>query len=568
MKKFVIFSIIFSSLISSCKKNVLDITPLDRVSEEAVWNDESLTRAYQNGLYNGLPQGFARHMISKFSDEAFGEDLFQTGTYTPDNIVGYTGDFNYVYYYDRAYQYIRKCNVFLEKADATPLLAADKVKLKAEVMYLRAFMYFELIKRYGGVPLVAEAYDLGDSVSFKRNTFEECINFIAKNLDDAYAALPAKYTPTDANFGRATQDACLALRSRLFLYAASPLFNGGSIATDANLKAITSYPVYDINRWQKAADAAAALLTRGYSLFPSYQNTFLTVSGNNELIFARTWSASNAHQATQINTASGYGGFGGWSGRNCPTQTLVDDYDMSNGQPPYIYPGGIKTINPASGFNVNAPYSNRDPRLDASILRDELVFRGRAYETWFSSTGTGPNGRDSRKNGGDFSQTSYNLRKFMNETLPINQSQLYTEPWIWFRLSEIYLNYAEAKFELGDEVTARQYLSLVRARAGMPAIPATVTGDDLRKRIYNERRIEMAFEGHRFFDVRRWKIAGQTEKVPVNGVDILRDPATGIKTYVNKIITNRVWNDKMYLLPIATVEINKNKGSVAQNPGW
>jgi hypothetical protein len=156
----------------------------------------------------------------------------------------------------------------------------------------------------------------------------------------------------------------------------------------------------------------------------------------------------------------------------------------------------------------------------------------------------------------------------MPEDEPLSWQGHYTQPWPIFRLAEIYLNYAEAKFELGDEPTCRQYISLVRARVGMPPIPASVTGDELRARLYNERRIEMAFEEQRFWDVRRWKIASEVENRPLYGIQIIKDINTGVKTYTPVQYLVRTFLDKMYLLPIETNEILKTNGTLTQTTGW
>ena len=157
----------------------------------------------------------------------------------------------------------------------------------------------------------------------------------------------------------------------------------------------------------------------------------------------------------------------------------------------------------------------------------------------------------------------------MPEVQPISFAEHYTIPWPHFRLAEMYLNYAEAKFELGDEATCREYINKVRARVNMPDIPATVTGEALRQRLYNERRIELSFENHRFFDIRRWKIANIIENRPIYGLDIFLNMNTGVKTYTPVLLLQKnPYQDKMNLLPISKSEIDKNKGTLEQTPGW
>jgi starch-binding outer membrane protein, SusD/RagB family len=429
----------------------------------------------------------------------------------------------------------------------------EKTRLVAEAKFLRAYIYFLLVERFGGVPIVTQSYGFDDDVNFARASFDECVAFIDKDLTEAIPDLPERYASTDSNFGRATQNACKALRSRLYLYAASPLFN----------------PNNDISRWEKAAEAAAALLDAGYTLHPDYTTLFNQPSGsaNNEIIFARTFSSTNAHQAPMHNLGRRYGAYGGWWASNGPSQNLVDDYDMINGEPPFIYSGGVKSINPDSGYDPENPFQDRDPRFDATILYDGSIYRGEQLEMWIASDGESW-GYDSYRESGDNPRTNYVLRKFMPDaSIPVSWQQQYTNPWIIFRLGEIYLNYAEAMFELGDEATCREYISKVRERVGMPAIPESVTGEELRSRLYNERRIELAFEEHRYWDIRRWKIAIDVENRPLMGLDIVKDVETGVKTYTPVQLLERIFEERNYLLPIESNEIRRNPGMV-QNPGW
>jgi starch-binding outer membrane protein, SusD/RagB family len=547
-------------LFASCDSDILDISPQDRIAEDAVWQDESLIAAYQNELYNAIPHGFTIHMYSKYTDEAYnsapccGANIFARNTYTPDNITQVAGgDFwgGYMYYWDRGYQYIRKINTFLEKMDEGEIDFAAKPRLVAEAKFLRAFINFELIKRFGGVPIVEQVYDLRDAeeVTFERSSFDEVVAFIEQDLDEAMPDLPERYGSTEADFGRATQDAAMALRSRVLLYAASPLHN----------------PTHDMQKWQRAADAAEALFDRGYSLHPDYRELFILPSGaaQNEYIFTRNFTSTNGHQAPMHNLSRRYGAYGGWWASNGPSQNLVDDYDMISGEPAFL----DGSINPASGYDPADPYADRDPRFDATVIHNGTVYRGDLFEMWVSEDGE-TWGFDSYKQSGDNPRTGYVLKKFMpREDVPVNWQTQYTNPWPHFRLAEIYLNYAEAQFELGNEGLAREYASRVRARVGMPAIPATVTGAALRDRIRNERRIELAFEGHRFFDIRRWMIADEVENSPIRGMDIVKTDSGDLTYTPVDLLVKAPYEEKMNLLPVATEEIRRNPG-LTQTEGW
>lgn len=550
----------------SCKKNILDISPQDRLADDAVWSDSKLIEAYHNELYNSQIHGFnVSGAYSKYTDETYnslaccGGDLFKLNTYNPDNIGqlgANVGDFwavsdGYLYNWNFAYQYIHKINVFLEKMNGTTVNLPNKNRMVAEAKFLRAFINFNLIERFGDVPIVDKVYHLGDEAAFKRNTFDECVTFIAKDLSEAMPDLPDKYPSNDANYGRATGDACKALLSRTYLYAASPLFS----------------PVKDLQKWQKAADAAEALLNSGYALYPDYQKLFELKQGDvqDEVIYSRGFSASNGHSWPSDHLDRRFDANGGWWGSSGPTGNLTDSYDMANGQPPFLADG---TINPLSGYDPQHPWDNRDPRLEASVIHEGTVFNPgatpsapTAFEMWVSEDGS-TWGYDSYKTTGDNPRTNTAIKKFMPSQGPINWSTPRLEQWPFFRLSEIYLNYAEAKFELGDEAIAREYVNKVRRRPGvnLPDIPVTVTGEALRSRIYNERRVELVFEMHRFFDVRRWGIATTTENAKIYGYDVFKDVATGVKRYqkVNLLDKTGTFEAFKSLLPIASDELKRN----------
>lgn len=562
----IIIPVILLILFSISCENILDISPQDRIAEDAVWSDPNLISAYHTELYNAVPHGFFIHMYSKYTDEAFnnapccGANLFKLNTYTPDNIAeagGGTGFWasgsGYMYYWDRAYEYIRKINVFLSKMQESDVQMNDKDQLIGEARFLRAFIYFNLIERFGGVPIVDEVYQLGDEVQFTRSTFDECVTFIEQDITAAKAVLPDKYSSTDAKYGRASGVVCQALLSRVYLYAASPLFS----------------PTKSQQKWQKAADAAEALLNKGFALYSDYNKLFQMSQGaaNDEVIFSRGFTTANGHQGPMHNFNRRYEGYGGWWGSNGPSANLIDSYDMINGEPAFLPDG---SVNPASGYDPTQPFKNRDPRFEATILHDDMYFRGDHFEMWIAEDGASW-GYDSYKATGDNPRTNTVLLKFMPEQGPFNWQTQFTIQWPFFRIAEIYLNYAEAKFELGDEVTAREYVNKVRRRASvnLPDIPATVTGEDLRRRIYNERRIELAFENHRFFDVRRWKIATTVENAKITTYDIYLNKSTGVKRYEKVVLLDRsnTFKDYQSLLPIAQDERQRNP-QIDQNPGY
>lgn len=524
--------------------DVLELAPQDQLSEIDVWNDETLIRFYTNALYSKVfQQGLYRdtqtggatdeiHSIKNAGNYYY----IQTAALNADNINSINA---YLNSWSNSYAYIRDINIFFEKIESSPIDDALKQQFKAEMKFLDAFIYANLISRYGGVPIINKTFKLGEDYSVTRDSYDDCVAHIISELDEAISVLPDKRT--SAELGLVSADAARALKSRVLLYAASPLNN----------------PTNNLNKWQQAADAAEALINVGrYSLYSNYQSLFL--SNNDEIIFARYFTQANTHQ---LNLQVGRNGDHGY-GSDTPSQNLVNSYEMTNGELPYDELGNI---NPASGYDPQNPYINRDPRFYASILYDSSIWMGRATETFAG-------GKDSRTGPIDAwngTMSGYYLKKFVPEDIPpMGNSVKPTDPWIMFRYAEVLLNYAEAKFELGDESTAREYINKVRARDGVNMPPITATGEELRKKIQHERQIELVFEGHRYFDIRRWKIANKTEIENLLGIIITKLP-DGSKTYNStNLLLHRQWDERLYLLPIPRTEIDRSNGTLEQNPGY
>lgn len=559
MKKYII-AIAAVLTFASCG-DILDIAPTSSVTDAAVWNDAALIGAYHTELYSAIEAGNRgwNNWLSKGCDETFpnitwGPGQYQNGDLNPDN----RGTLDY---WNKAYQYIRKINVFFQNMETTTVNLPNKDRLIAEAKYIKAWIYFVMLTRYKAFPLVDDTWGLDEAATttFTSNTHAECLAAIEKLISEAMPGLSDYYASTDGNFGRPTKDVCRALLSRLYLYAASPLFN------DAN----------DRSKWQKAADAAMDFMNNAgnkYELYPSYRDCFILPSGteNKEFIWTRQYTSNNGHSSPMDNLGRRYGAYGGYYASNGPSQNLVDDYDMqSTGLPPFRWVNGEKVINPESGYDPQNPYNDRDPRLDGTVIHDGTVYRGDLHEMWVSRDGK-TWGYDHYNQSGDNPRSCYILKKFMPELdQPISWQIQSTIPWPFFRLAEIYLNYAEAMFELGDEATCREYMNKVRARAEMPPIPASVTGEELRERLYNERRVEFAFEEHRIFDVRRWKIAEVTENRDIYGMNIIKEE-DGTKTYEPVLLFSKKgkFTPQMYLIPVATSEIQRNKGTLIQTEGW
>lgn len=539
-------AIILLALITcwSCE-DALDVTPLDKIADDKVWTDPNLVRVFVNACYNtAFEQGlFRTTQIGHATDELHSikgnvtYKLVVQGAVTSDNVSQLHATLNC---WTRYYALNREINTFFSKIDAADFDADLKNEMIGEMKFIRAFIYAKLIWSYGGVPIIDYLFELNqENYSVERNTYDECVDFIVGELDDAIALLPDQQTGSD--LGKVSADAARALKARVLLYAASPLNN----------------PTNDQAKWQAASDAAEALVNNRYQLHSDYHGLFL--SQNSEIIFARYHSQAN-QLALSLQVGRNYDH--GW-GSDSPTQNLVNDYEMTNGELPYLADG---TVNPASGYDPQNPYANRDPRLAATILYDGLVWMNRETQTYIdgNDSRTGPN---ESWNG---SMTGYYTKKFVPEDIPPAGSTMYpTSPWILFRYAEMLLNYAEAQYMLGHEDVARDYVNDVRGRTGVNMPDIDESGADLLARIQHERRIELVFEGHRYYDVRRWKIAPQTETKDIMGISITLDG--GIKTFdytSNKLITRAPWDDKFYLLPIPRTEVDRSLGTLDQNPGY
>jgi len=537
---------------SSCKKDLLDVKPTDRVSGEALLEDSSLFESFVTNRYlgarlqdkediPGFGRGFTWAMWASLSDEAiYNNDdntwLIVKGQLSPENL-GIAGTV-----WGRSYRSIRECNFALANIGSVTMSAGHKARLIAELKFIRAYRYFDLITNYGGVVLLGDkVYNLDDNLTdealFTRATIKQCIDYTLTELGTAAQGLPATNDGT-WKLGRATNGAALALKARLALYAASPLYNSGT--------------------WADAAAAAKAVMNLNrYTLYAGgYDKLFLTPD-NNEIIFERLYTKNASHFPLEI--ASAPNGYGGWGG-NTPLQNLVDDYETMDG----------KTItDPTSGYNPQNPYVNRDPRFYHTILYNGAQYRGRAVETFL------PGGKDSKDGNENWntSITGYLLKKFLDPSYPIDNPWDVAgfQPWIYMRYAEVLLNYAEAQNEaVGPDGSVYSAINQIRQRPGvmMPALPAGLSQDQMRTRIRNERRVELAFEEHRFYDVRRWKIAMQTENVPAYGISVLKQ-TNGTFTYTKKeALAGRKFDNKHYWLPIPLAEIQSSNNKLQQNTGY
>src|SRR6185437_11156735 len=427
-----------------------------------------------------------------------------------------------------------------------------------------AWLYFELVKRYGGVPLLGDTvFTITQNVQFPRNSFADCIDYIVSECNNIKDSLRTVAMITGTHYGRITKGAAMALKTEALMLAASPLYNGGNIdGTDP----LTGYPAYAATRWQAAAQAAQDVINLGvYSLMPNFKDVFTTqaqpIGANTESIF---WVQIGANSSVEkSNSPIGFSSAGA-QGNTSVTQNLVDAFPTDSGYA--ITDSGV-------GYDPNNPYENRDPRLLATVFCNGTSFwLNRAIQTY-------DGGAD--KPGGSVVQTKtgYYMRKFMG---PWETAQGTTQfgntyhDYIYFRYAGILLDYAEATNESsGPSADVYNVLFQLRQRAGIfpgangyYGLPMNMDQATMRAAIQNEKRIEMAFEEKRYWDIRRWKIAASVyNSAPLQGMDIVQ-PGNGLLSYNRvPVLTTSFKDPQMYLYPIPYSEVVKNP-QMKQNPGW
>lgn len=603
-----------ATMFYACNDNFLDTTPLDKISSSATWSDGTLAEAFVFSVYSYLGYGgFEEQMLAVYTDEAMfthaGRNIntFNEGSESPSSLSWKSS----TYEWGTMYSAIRQANVAIQNIPEATFDDQDlKDQLMGEAYFLRAYYYHQLVRFYGGVPLIDTPYTLEDDLSIARNTFGETIDFIVADLDRAANLLNNK----DEVDGRASRLAALALKSRVLLYAASDLHESSKAPSGYGTD-LHAYSGGQQARWQAAQQAAKAVLdlTTGYktdlnapvdyetgktnalALAMGGKSAVADAAAASELIFQRTLTSEYQREdnwplgGTHFGVNNGPNGYHNWSG-NAPIQQLVDDYELMDGT----------KFDWDKATHKADPYVDRDPRFYTHVLYDGAPWKPRPadvvsidpydeIQTGSYDDGSGGiiNGVDTRESpieNWNGSRTSYNNRKFIDPdpSLVENLTSHQVIPWPFIRYAEAVLNYVEASIELGQEDEARTWLNKIRFRVGMPAV--TDTGEDLKARYRNERRIELAFEEHRYHDARRWLIASETLGRGIQVMNITAKLKAGKSPIVpykhdksvydytyevqnNTELENRTWKDKMYYRPISRDEINKNE-LLVQNPGY
>ncbi|MDP4809663.1 MAG: RagB/SusD family nutrient uptake outer membrane protein [Saprospiraceae bacterium] len=610
MKK-IIFGLL-SLVVFGCNDDFVNTKPLDQLGESTVWTDASLAEAFVSEIYAGFGNGgFDEQMNASLTDETIfthpGRNI-TTITESRSNPAN-PGWINGTLSWGNMYLRIRACNLALSNLEAPKFTNPVLVdRMKGEVKFLRAYYYHQLIRYFGGVPIIDKPFTLNDSDFLSpRNTWEECVNFIVKNCDEAAALLDGKSMVA----GRANKAAALALKARVLIYAASDLHDmptaksKSSVLSSFEKPELVGYVSGDRKaRWEKARDAAKAVLDLpgyGYALnltnpvssadgTTNYMNASLAKNGGEkEILIGRYFINAKQEGGGRQGLFNGPNGYHNWAG-NTPVQLMIDDYEMMDG----------------SKFDWNktehssAPYTGRDPRFYASVLFEGAPWKPRTSDVaskdpanqiqtgqYILANGTTVFGLDTRKSSVEDwngSYTGYYIRKFVDPNPAIIDQNTWQQiPWPILRYTEMVFNYAEALIELGDNANAQLWLNKVRFRAGMPAL--TETGDALKQRFRNEKRVEMYLEEQRYHDTRRWMIAPTTLGRKANGINVTGVAKAGATipnpyrfdpnafSYTYKVFEidpgkeNRAWLDKMYYLPIHRDEMNRNN-KLVQNPGY
>ncbi len=573
MKKRDLIYIAFALLvIGSCKKQgFLEQTVTNDLDEAAVFSDSTRTVAFLTAIYADLafssdPNRFGNGGLDAACDETKPRQTFDittsvqfvSGTIAPGIIA--TDSWN------TPYTNIRRVNKFLKNLPSTPMDLSRKKIYESEARFLRAWYYGELLKHYGGIPMVGDTiYSTEDHIPAVRNTYEECVNYILTECDTAQKYLPPRRY--SGEYGRIDQGICQAFKARLLLDAASPLYNSSD-----NADPLLGYTDYSKERWRLAAEAAHAVMnitspvSGKYSLEMNNNGTpgrgffeLFLKRYNNEYILPNMNRGVRDLESIWLPPSRG-GTKGGY-----PFQETVDAFGMKNGLP---------ITDPNSNYDASNPYANRDPRLAHSIIRDQTPFVNsqgifQPINIYLNPDGTTP-GEDALGRG---TPTGYYVKKMLAD---IAANSIFDSQRIRpvIRFAEVLLNYAEAKNEYSGPVdSVYRAIIQIRERAGIDpgsdnlyGLKTNMTKEEMREVIRSERRVELAFEGFRFWDIRRWKIAPAVMAREMHGMEVRRT-ASGTSTFTEFPVVTNVFRDAMYFWPIPLLEIGRSP-ELIQNPGY
>lgn len=566
-------------LTAACSK-VLDKRDLGSLQGDLTFSDSVLARTYLDYLYEqNIPSwGGTWGSSSNLSDESYGDSKYFEGTLQTNDV----GDFGTKLDANNNYGKLRAINLFLQEIDKGTLTPTWKATLKAQAHFLRAWRYFELVKLYGGVPIVLQQQNVvgeeaKDEAYLPRNRTSECIAQILKDLDVAINTLPARW-PGSADWGRITSAAAAALKGRVLLYWASPEFNPSDLA----------------DRWQAAYDACKAaktlLSSNSYALNSSFEQMWFSEVNNPEAVFVTCFNNASGDQVRKNNgydnsTRPSINGTSG--GSNQPSKELVDAFPMKDGKKPGET--GKYTYDPVLF------YKNRDPRFNATIAFNGATWPLNGisnYKIWTYFEGS------KSTESGKASNTGFYCRKAIDPKPAVGEVQYVGTDWMEIRYAEVLLNLAEAANGVNKPAEAYDELKAIRQRAGiepgddgMYGLAAGMSRADLFNAILDERLYEFAFEGKRFWDLRRWKLIEtklngkrrtgviirlKTDVISAADFKAQRDTVTLDRAYreyftiESKIMDTKYaigWKPEYYYFPIPKSAMDNNP-LLIQNIGW
>lgn len=552
------------ALLAACE-DWLEIEPKDRFGDTTVWGSEENADMFLNDIYNQLPHlNNETQCLDQYSDNSYvgaewmnARTTIYTAALSPSSWLAGPWD---MWKWGRQdnndakgqYERIRSCNLFISKVQESGFSDEYKKERLAEARFLRAWFYHYLWMAYGGVPIITDVLDnnVNTDIFYPRETAQKTFEFIDTELDQIKNDLPARRSGTD--LGRASKGAVLTLKGWVELFHASELRNPG----------------HDVKRWENAASTLEDVIELGvFHLQPTILDLWTAATNNNsEVIFDFQMSKQNGGRREGLFGPVFVKGVQSSWGNMQPTQELVDDYCMANGLP---------VTDPASLYDETNPYKGREKRFYQSILYDGSIWQG---EEIITRVGVGSPNEIDTSSEDDVTNTGYYTRKTLDESVNGADNLQMSNGmanYIFFRYADVLLMYAEASLEAGDKPTAIKYLNMVRTRGdNMPSIEATypkgITENQLREVIRRDRRIELAFEDKRFWDILRWKICDGEKGVmnkPVGGMKIEDTNGDGVWEYNYHEVSKRTFVPRMYYQPIPQYVLDKNPVIREQNGG-
>lgn len=544
--------------ISSC--GYFDQDESYEYDKEGIFSSYTRSKQMVTDVYSYLPSDFCNTeggMLDAATDDAVHIYIqsklnrINNGTWSPSHLAADV--------WGHYYEGIRAANRYLEEAanlnfkewkytDDYKDIMKDFENYPYEIRFLRAYYYFELIRHYKTVPLVLKVLDKKEANSVKQSSFEEIADFIVKECSEIAEKLPINYNAyKNKENGRITKGAALALKTRMLLYMASPLFSEDNP-----------------EKWKEAARAAYSIINPasklGYKIQPDFSGLYLNANAErHDIIMYRSVGETGSFERANFPM-----GIEGGRTTTCPTQNLMEafEFKLPNGK---YYP--FDWNSPEASKN---PYKNRDPRMYMTLVHNNQKWLKNTMEIWEG----GANGLPIV----NATVTGYYLSKYVNPNISFAAGSKTTKimhNWILFNYSEVLLNYAEAMANAFKDpsytdaefpLSAIKAINLIRSRKGveMPNIPTNVSPEAFLKIVKNERRVELAFEGHRFWDVRRWKELDKT--ADIYGVKVKKNK-NGKFVYEKFLYEKRKISEKMYFFPIPNEQLYNNN-NLKQNEYW